>query len=67
MFRRIEAQIVLQGLTKKQLAGMVGIRYNTLLQKLNGSSQFTLDEALRVKEALDSDETLEVLFEKTNN
>jgi predicted transcriptional regulator len=64
MFKRIEAQLILLGITKKELAQAVGIGYNTLLQKLKGARAFTLDEALKIKEAIRSDESIEMLFEQ---
>lgn len=64
MFRRIEAQLAYIGITKKELAQDVGIGYNTLLQKLSGASPFSLDEALKIKEAIKSNESIETLFER---
>lgn len=64
MFRRIEAQMILVGINKKQLAEILGMRYNTLLLKLSGSSLFTLDEAIKIKEAIKAEEPIEKLFER---
>lgn len=62
MYKRIEAQLVLIGKTKKELALEMDISYNTLLAKLGGNSSFTLDEALRVKQLLGAHESIELLF-----
>jgi hypothetical protein len=64
MLRRIEAQMACIGLTKKKLSEETGIRYKALLSKLSGSRAFTLDEALKVKAAIKSTESIETLFER---
>ena len=64
MNRQMEAYIVLSGRTKKELAQELGISYNTMLSKLNGNSSFTLDEAVQLKELLDTREPVEELFEQ---
>lgn len=63
MYNRIEAQIALIGMSKKELAKKMNLPYNTLLLKLRGKSKFTLNEALKIKEITNSDESIEVLFE----
>lgn len=64
MYKRIEAQIVLIGLSKSEIAKLLGISYNTLILKLNGMSKFTLDEALLLKKILRTDMAIEILFQK---
>ncbi|WP_297429791.1 hypothetical protein [Clostridium sp.] len=64
MYKRIESQLVLIGKSKKELADELGIRYNTLLLKFKGSSSFTLDEALAIKQILKTQYTVEELFKK---
>jgi len=63
MFRRIDYWRSVQGITKKSLAINSGIRYNTLLKKLRHKSLFTFDEAISVRTALKSNDSIEVLFE----
>jgi hypothetical protein len=67
MFKRVEAQLVMAGLTKKELAAAIGIGYNTLLTKLRGEREFTLMEARGIKEALHSEDSIELLLEKVVN
>lgn len=44
--------------------GKKAIRYQTLTHKLRGESELSLDEAFAIKEALESDLALEMLFRK---
>ncbi len=64
MYKRIEAHLILTGMTKRELAAQLGISYNTLLLKLKGISSFTLDEALKIKNILQATESIEELFIK---
>lgn len=64
MYKRIEAQMVLLGITKKELACKLGLSYNTLLAKLRGERDFTLNEAWKVKELLNLREPIEILFKQ---
>lgn len=64
MYRKLEAMIVLAGMTKKDLSQKSGIKYNTLLSKLRGETAFTLDETLILKKVLNSQDPIEDLFEK---
>lgn len=62
MYKRIESQLVLNGISKKELAEQVGIAYNTLLAKMRGEREFTLKEAREIKQILHSEEPIEELF-----
>lgn len=64
MYKKIEAEIILLSLSKKEVANKLGIAYNTLLAKLRGESSFTLDEAFALKKVLNSNMDIEILFEK---
>ena len=64
MYKVLEAELVLCGMTKKELSEITGIRYNTILAKFRGETEFTLDEVFSIKDALHSDKPIEVLFEK---
>lgn len=48
--------------TIKEFARFVEIPYSTLMDKLNGRTPFTVEEAVRVKRALGAGESIEVLF-----
>ncbi|WP_052446784.1 hypothetical protein [Candidatus Soleaferrea massiliensis] len=65
MYKQIEAQLVSIGMTKREMAQQLGIGYNTLLLKLKGDSKFTLDEALAIKKLIQSEESIERLFERS--
>lgn len=65
MYKRVEGQMVIAGISKKILAQKLGIGYTTLLQKMNGSSAFTLDEALEIKKIINSTEPIEMLFNRS--
>jgi DNA-binding XRE family transcriptional regulator len=65
MYKRVEAQIILSGISKKELAKNIGISYNTLNSKLNGKSAFSLNEAAQIKRLLKAEEPIETLFDKS--
>lgn len=65
MYKRIEAQIVLSGISKRELAKRVGISYNTLNIKLSGKSAFSLDEAIKIKKEIEANEPIEELFKRS--
>lgn len=62
MYKRIESQLVLNGISKKELTEQVGIAYNILLAKMRGEREFTLKEAHEIKQILHSEEPIEELF-----
>lgn len=55
-----------KGVTQLELAEMMGVSKQCLSHKINGKSQFTLDECLKIKECLKYDGTIETLFQKIN-
>jgi DNA-binding XRE family transcriptional regulator len=62
VFKNIERIIFDKGLKKRDIAKALGISYNTFLLKLKGEYYFTLDEAIKLKEILETDLTVEELF-----
>lgn len=62
MYRTIESRLAFLGVSKKKLAHEIGMSYNTFLLKLKGKSNFTLDEAEKIKLALKSKLSIEELF-----
>lgn len=48
--------------TIKEFSRFVGIPYSTLMDKLNGRTPFTIEEAAKVKRALGAEESIEILF-----
>lgn len=62
MFNIIENLIFERRLKKKDIAQSLGMTYNTFLLKLKREYPFTLDEALKLKEILQTDLPVETLF-----
>lgn len=62
MYRLLESRLVYKGISKKQLAEGIHMNYDTILLKMSGKSQFTLDEAILVKEYLNEEIPVEELF-----
>lgn len=65
MYKRIEAQIILSGVSRKELAQALGMSYNTLNLKLSGKRDFSLAEAVEVKRLLNAQDPVEMLFDKS--
>ena len=66
MYEEIEMIIFKKKLSKSDIAKKIGMTYNTFLLKLRGKNKFTLDEAIKLKNALDSDKPIEELFNYTD-
>lgn len=64
MYKELESQIAYRGISKKQLALDINMKYHTFLSKMSGKSKFTLDEAICIKEYLQEDIAIEKLFEE---
>ena len=62
MFRQISIEMARDGISKKALAKKTGIKYDTLLYKLNGSVEFTRPEMLKIQKAFNNRLSLEELF-----
>lgn len=62
MFIQIDIERVRDRLTIKQLSEKSGIKYDTLLSKLNGHSEFTRSEMLKIQKAFTRHIALEILF-----
>jgi len=67
MYRALEAEIVRQGLNKKNLAKDLSMSYGTLCVKLKGDYSFTLDEAIEIKKIVRTDMPIDDLFARTMN
>lgn len=64
MYKELEAQIAYRGISKKQLAADINMKYSTFLTKMSGKSKFTLDEAVCIREYLKEDIAIEELFKE---
>ena len=56
-YKELEAQIVRSGLTHEQIAEKLNVHVQTLYNKRNGKSDFTVKEALKLKEILGINQT----------
>lgn len=62
MYRNLEAEMVRKGITRKDISELLGVRYATVVQKLNGKYEFKLLEALEIKKAFFPEHSIEYLF-----
>ncbi|WP_260506970.1 MULTISPECIES: XRE family transcriptional regulator [Brevibacillus] len=53
-----------RGITIRQLAESLGVRFATISDKLNGKSRFFCDEAFHIKRNFFPDCSFEYLFDK---
>lgn len=51
-----------KGISRRNIADLLGVRYATVIDKLKGRSPFTYEEAEKVKTAFFAETTLEELF-----
>ena len=61
---KLKLEMLSRGITARDLADMIGINYSTVLRKLNGGRQFTVEEARRIKLGLhlSTARTAEIFF-----
>lgn len=62
MYRNLNAERTRKGLTWKELAKACGVNYNTLTNKVSAGGEFTLAQAVALRNALGVDMPLEQLF-----
>ena len=62
MYANVKAELARKNMTMVDLSNMTGIRYQTLADKIRGGSVMTVDEAMKIKEALGVDMPIEELF-----
>ena len=62
MYRNLEAEMVRKGITQNQLAELLKLNSSTVSLKMNGKRDFSLNEAMRIKDILNVDIPLEKLF-----
>lgn len=63
MYLNVKAELARQDMTLVDLSNKTGIRYQTLVDKINGKHRLTLEDAKKIKAALSIDTSLEELFE----
>lgn len=64
MYSNVKAELARRNLTLVDLSNKTGIRYQTLVDKINGKYPLTLDEAKRIKDALGVEISIDELFER---
>lgn len=64
IYRKLAARMAMLDLKKTEVARILGISYSSLHNKLCGVTEFTLTEALRIRELLCLSVPLEEAFEK---
>lgn len=67
MYRNLEAEMVRNGIYRKDLAKLLNVRYATVVQKLNGRYKFNLDEAFNIKNTYFPNFDIEYLFKADEN
>lgn len=63
MFKNLEAELSRSGKNRREIAELLGLRYATVVDKMNGKYSFKLDEAMKIKEEFFPSLPLEYLFE----
>lgn len=64
MYQNLKAEIVKNGFNLGEFAKEINITNSTLSRKLKGKSDWTLDEAIKIKKLLNGNANLEELFKK---
>lgn len=65
MFKNLQAEMVRKGMSYKELASTIEMRYETFSKKMSGKSEFHLSEMENIKKVIGNDYTFEYLFEKS--
>lgn len=64
MFPNLKAEMARNKITQSELAEILGITVGTMSLKLNGKSDFDLEECIKIKTFLKTKMPLEYLFKK---
>ncbi len=62
MFRNLEAELARKGITRAELAKVLGINIATMSEKLNYNGRLKLSEAQMIRDELFPDHTVDYLF-----
>ncbi len=66
MYPNLNAELARRAISRKVLADRIKMPYSTLMDKLKGRSQFTLDEAILIRRCIDSSVSIDELFFTSN-
>ena len=64
MYDNLKAEMARKRLTVRSLARLMGAHENTLYRKIEGKVEFKLDEMETIKRLLQTDATMDYLFER---
>ena len=64
MYQNLRAEMARRNINGMMIAEKISIWPATFSAKINGKSEFTLDEAIAIKAALCTDLPLEILFQR---
>lgn len=64
MFKNLRAEMVRKDIDVPKLAELIEMKVSALYSRLNGSTQLTFADAVRIKQALGVEMPLEELFEE---
>lgn len=63
LYKNLRAEMARNGVTIKQIAEFLDVRFATVSDKLNGRSRFFYDEAIRIKRHFFPSHSVEYLFD----
>lgn len=63
MYKNLKAEMTRNEIQRKDIADFLGLRYATVVDKINGKYQFKLEEAFSIKKRFFPNLSLEYLFE----
>lgn len=63
IYKNLAAEMARKGITKKDLAKSLNMRYPTIVDKTNGKSRLYLDEAVKIRDMFFPEFDLEYLFD----
>lgn len=64
MYDNLKAEMARRGITVRSLSKMIGVHENTLYRKVEGKTEFKLDDMMSIKTVMQTEEPLEYLFKK---
>lgn len=67
MLRNLRAEMIRNDIKPKDIAEFLGVRYATVIDKLNGRYDFSFNDALKIKRQFFPHHNLEYLFESKEN
>jgi plasmid maintenance system antidote protein VapI len=66
MYANLKTEMAVKGVTIEAIAELLGIHRNSVSNKINGNSSFTIEEAVCIKDAHFRYADMQYLFRKEN-